>query len=191
MRISVVGSLQWLLVLGAAGGGLAGCATSRPPAEFTALSKERGVLRWQQGPRALSGEADFFRSAQGAVLMQWNNPDGSSALRMLLTSDGRLDASGSLADRSWSGKVGDAPSSLSAWISFLTTYRNAADLSPGIREIHAPAHRMAYEKTSRGLTSLSVASTGTRESVSAVFPPSLPAGPSSGGSVQLQNEAAL
>lgn len=191
MKSSGGGPLRYLLVLGLLSGGLGGCATSAPQTKFTAFSTQRGVVRWQQGPQAISGEADFFRSAQGAVLMQWNDSTGASALRILLTPESRLAVSGTLADRSWSGSVGDAPRSLSTWTSFLMAYQHATKLEPGFREIHSPASRMAYEKSSRGLISLSVASTETRESVSVAFRPSFTIKNPPDGSPPPQNGAAL
>lgn len=163
---------KWLgfaLALGFTGWGLAGCATRPPETTFTAVSTQRGVIRWQQGVQAITGNALFSRDVQGAVRMQWDRSPKSSALELLLTPDRRLSASGSLVDRRWSGPLDGAPPSLSSWANFLTTYQHAADLNLGSREIHSPTYRMAYEKTSLGLQSLSIASTDLQESIAAVF----------------------
>lgn len=159
------------LVLGFAGWGLAGCATQPPETVFTPVSTQRGVIRWQQGVHAITGNVVFSRDAQGTVRMQWDRSKEASTLEMLLTPDGKLSASGALTDRPWSGPVDRAPPSLSSWTNFLATYQHAADLKPGFQEIHSPAYRMAYEKTSLGLQSLSVASTDLHESIAAVFVP--------------------
>lgn len=179
MRISPAKSFGFSLLLGFAVWGLAGCATQRPAPAFIATSTQQGVIRWQQEARALTGDAIFSRNAQGAVQMQWGTVKKSPALAITLTSEGWLTASGSLADRHWAGPMARAPRSLSSWATFLTTYQHAASLSPGFQEIHTPAYRMAYEKTSLGLLSLSVASADFRESIAAALvpPTSVPPAP--------------
>jgi len=161
------------------GWGLAGCATHPHETDFTAISTQLVTIRWQQGAQAITGKVVFSRDAQGAVQMQWNRSQESPALRLLLTPDGRLTASGSLTDHPWTGPMDRAPQSLSSWANFLTTYQQAADLTPGFREIHSPAHRIAYEKTPLDLQSLSVASADIHESIAAIFLPTLTPDPDS------------
>ncbi len=174
MRFGAAGSLGVALGLGFAGLGIVGCSTSAPPAEFAALSTEYGVMRWQRGQHAVTGRASFSRSADGGVRIRLDKSGETHPLQLILTPGGLLTASGSLADRQWSGAVSKAPPALATWVTFVTTYQHAADLSPGIREIHSPAHRFVYEKSASGLRSLSVAGADLQESIAVAFLPPSP-----------------
>jgi len=152
--------IAWLVV---------GCATTREQTAFHPVSSESALVRWQRGGNTLTSDAVFARSADGGVLLRLYKQSPSPLLELRLESDGHLSARGSLAGRGWSGPYGNAPLPLATWVSFLLTWQNAPKLPQGEREMHTAAARIAYNKTSSGLRSLSVASLDTAETISAIF----------------------
>lgn len=140
---------------------LAGCVACREAVPFEVASRETAVVRWQQGGRVFVREAVCERSRAGAVRVTLG--EKPAVREFALEPDGWMIAKG------WAGQAGEAPLDLAVWASFLTIYQNADRLPVGERELHTPAARVAVNKSSDGLQSLSIRSQDTAESVSVVF----------------------
>lgn len=140
---------------------LAGCAAAPERAPFVPVSRQEAVLRWQKGGAAQIRDAVIERSGNGAMRLTVASKNRPRIF--LLETNGELDAPG------WRGPSGAAPPDLVVWASFLTICQNAARLPVGERELHTPAARVAVNKTSDGLKSVSILNTDAAETVSVAF----------------------
>lgn len=146
---------------------LVGCATRRELATFQPKSSENALVRWQGHGFAITADAVFARSADGAVLVRLYKQAPAPLGEFRLEPDGILSAS--QGGRRWVGKGENAPAALRTWQMFLTTYQNAEKLPAGSKEIHSAINRVAYSKEGSRLKSLTLLNTEPPESVSAIF----------------------